>query len=98
MTKRTPAREIIRSSEFKRSLKRYRKSGIEFLEELERIITFLLFDEDIPDKYRDHKLANSKDFRDCRELHIKPDLLLIYRLTPDTLELIQLGSHSDLFE
>lgn len=34
-----------------------------------------------------------------RECHIKPDLLLIYRINSDVLELylMQVGSHSDLF-
>ena len=33
----------------------------------------------------------------CRDCHIKPDLLLIYRKTgDDVLELVRLGSHSEL--
>ena len=43
----------------------------------------------------DYPLAGEwKDHRDC---HIKPDLVLIYRL-PDAenLELVRLGSHSEL--
>ena len=36
----------------------------------------------------------SGDHRDC---HIRPDLVLIYRkLDPDSLELVRLGSHSEL--
>ena len=38
--------------------------------------------------------AEWKDFRDC---HVRPDLVLIYRKPgPDTLELVRLGSHSEL--
>ncbi len=48
----------------------------------------------LPNKYRDHQLTgNLKDFRDC---HIKPDLVLLYRATEDTVELVRLGSHSEL--
>jgi mRNA interferase YafQ len=37
---------------------------------------------------------NWSDHRDC---HIKPDLVLIYRLPDDeTLQLVRLGSHSEL--
>jgi mRNA interferase YafQ len=45
--------------------------------------------------YRDHVLAgNWQDHRDC---HIKPDLVLIYRKPdPQTLQLVRLGSHSEL--
>lgn len=41
-------------------------------------------------------IGNWKGFREC---HLKPDLLLIYRLTSDgkTLELARIGSHSELF-
>ncbi|HHX4257431.1 TPA: type II toxin-antitoxin system mRNA interferase toxin, RelE/StbE family [Legionella anisa] len=42
----------------------------------------------------DHATNNWSDHRDC---HIKPDLILIYR-KPDinTLQLVRLGSHSEL--
>jgi mRNA interferase YafQ len=34
---------------------------------------------------------------DCRDCHIKPDLILIYRKThAASLELVRLGSHSEL--
>jgi mRNA interferase YafQ len=49
----------------------------------------------VPDRLRDHALAGEwKDYRDC---HIRPDLVLIYRV-PDgeRLELVRLGSHSQL--
>jgi hypothetical protein len=45
--------------------------------------------------YFDHALSGEwRDFRDC---HIRPDLILIYR-KPDAenLELVRLGSHSEL--
>ena len=44
---------------------------------------------------RDHALTGDwKDYRDC---HIRPDLVLVY-LKPDhdTLRLVRLGSHSEL--
>jgi mRNA interferase YafQ len=49
----------------------------------------------LPTSYRDHALAgNWQDHRDC---HIKPDLVLIYRKpAPQTLQLVRLGSHSEL--
>jgi mRNA interferase YafQ len=49
----------------------------------------------LPTSYLDHALAgNWQDHRDC---HIKPDLVLIYRKPdPQTLQLVRLGSHSEL--
>ncbi len=36
-----------------------------------------------------------ESYRDC---HVRPGLVLIYRLPdPDTLQLVRLGSHSELF-
>jgi mRNA interferase YafQ len=40
----------------------------------------------------------SGDWAGCRECHVRPDLLLIYRKPDaDTLRLARLGSHSELF-
>ena len=46
-------------------------------------------------KYRDHALFGPwEDHRDC---HFRPDLVLIYRhADDDTLQLVRLGSHSEL--
>ena len=62
---------------------------------LREAIAMLAADEALPARFHDHALAGRwRDFRDC---HIRPDLVLIYR-KPDgeTLELVRLGSHSDL--
>jgi len=59
------------------------------------ILTMLIKEEGLAEKYRDHLLAgNWKDHRDC---HIKPDLILIYRrVEQGVLQLVRLGSHSEL--
>ncbi|WP_243405510.1 type II toxin-antitoxin system YafQ family toxin [Solimicrobium silvestre] len=46
-------------------------------------------------RYRDHPLTGEwKDHRDC---HIKPDLVLIYQKTDDSImRLVRIGSHSEL--
>ena len=92
-------REIERSSVFKRDFKRIysnprHKNDIEIL--LLSAIDFLVLDEILPFKLRDHDLIGQ--WRGHREWHIKPDVLLIYK-KPD-LKLLhpgRLGSHSDLF-
>jgi mRNA interferase YafQ len=59
------------------------------------VIAMLAADEPLPPRFHDHALAGGwKDFRDC---HVRPDLVLIYR-KPDgeTLELVRLGSHGEL--
>jgi mRNA interferase YafQ len=90
-------RTISRTSRFKKDYKReakgqHRKS---LDTDLRNALTLLVADSPLPERLHDHPLTGEwKDHRDC---HIKPDLVLIYRL-PDsaTLELVRLGSHSEL--
>jgi mRNA interferase YafQ len=85
------------TSRFKRDYRR-EKSGVlgkklDVL--LLETVNLLAADKPLPRRYADHPLAGEwNDHRDC---HIRPDLVLIYRL-PDagTLELVRLGSHSEL--
>lgn len=62
---------------------------------LPAVLALLATDTPLPAKYVDHPLRGEwRDFRDC---HVKPDLLLIYRKTSnDVLQLVRLGSHSEL--
>jgi mRNA interferase YafQ len=62
---------------------------------LPAVLTLLASDTPLPAKYVDHALRGEwKDFRDC---HVKPDLMLIYRKTgSELLQLVRLGSHSEL--
>ena len=58
-------------------------------------VTLLAQDLPLPRRYFDHPLSGEwSDHRDC---HIRPDLILIYRKPDgDHLELVRLGSHSEL--
>jgi mRNA interferase YafQ len=52
-------------------------------------------DQPLAEKHRDHALIG--DWKDHRDCHIKPDLVLIYRKLDDVvLQLVRLGSHSEL--
>ncbi len=55
----------------------------------------LATDNILPAKHNDHSLGGEwKDYRDC---HVKPDMVLIYRKpNPELLQLVRIGSHSDL--
>lgn len=75
-------------------LKEFKAVG--FLPELVEALCHLQNNQPLPEKYQDHPLkGNFKGFRDC---HIKPDLVLIYKITDDDiLELHYLNSHSEIF-
>lgn len=90
-------RTIERTSAFKRDFKRELKGkhGKDLEQILRAVLEFLITDAALPDRHRDHALTG--DWKDHRDCHVRPDLLLIYR-KPDeeTLQLVRLGSHSEL--
>jgi mRNA interferase YafQ len=90
-------RTIRRTTRFKRDYKREAKGRYRATldRDLRAVVLLLAADAPLPETHRDHALTgNWKDHRDC---HITPDLVLIYR-KPDaeTLDLVRLGSHSEL--
>ena len=86
---------LVRTNQFKRDYKRARKRGYN-LGKLVEVISMIASGESLPAKLRDHALLG--EFSDCRECHIQPDWLLIYRARRDELNLIRAGTHADLFE
>ena len=89
-------RYIEQTNLFKRQVKLAKKRGLN-IDKLQIVIQCLIKDNSLAVEYRDHKLVGN--FGGCRECHIEPEWLLIYRLTNDGgLELVETGSHADLFE
>ena len=86
--------KIFRTSSFKKD---YKKLNAKEKELLKPVIAKLANEEELEEKYKDHSLIGN--YLGCRECHIKPDLLLIYRIDNDILELalVRVGSHSKLF-
>ena len=66
---------------------------------LQEVIVMLMNEQPLPEKYRDHALVSSRDYKDMRECHIEPDWLLVYQIVRKTLilRLIRTGTQSDLF-
>ena len=86
------------TSKFKKDFKKMLKQGKDenkFLEVLNKLANGLELDE----KFRNHLLTNSKQYKDCNECHIEPDWLLVYKIEDKKLVLLLFatGSHSDLF-
>ena len=90
-------RTIDPSGRFKRDLRQELKGRYRAViaEELDDLIALLAADVPLPAHHRDHALTGEwKDHRDC---HVRPDLVLIYRKPDeDTLQLVRLGSHAEL--
>jgi mRNA interferase YafQ len=90
-------RTIEATRRFRRDFKRERSGrlGKKLDGLLKEVIDLLASDNALPVRFRDHALTGEwSDFRDC---HVRPDLVLIYRKPdPNTLQLVRLGSHSEL--
>ena len=83
------------STLFKKDFKKITKMPIPDIIEVGNVISTLQKGLILDAKYGDHPLAgNWNNFRDC---HIKPDLVLIYRIHETTLQLARIGSHNDVF-
>lgn len=90
-------RQIIQTSRFKKSFKKIVKHKSFKSEVFELVIILLANDVPLQGKYKDHGLKG--EFAGFRECHLSPDILLIYNKSGDDLflELIDIGSHSNLF-
>lgn len=82
------------SSAFKKDFKACVKRGYK-MPLLQAAIDTLRIPAALPEKNKDHHLIGG--FSGCRECHIEPDWLLIYKQTGDELQLVRTGTHSDLF-
>lgn len=85
-------------AKFKKDCKRARSRNLD-MKLLNKIIDMLANGQKLPEKYRDHKLNNDKQFKNCRECHVNPDWLLVYRIHQKELilECVRFGTHSELF-
>jgi mRNA interferase YafQ len=90
-------RAIRYTARFKRDYRR-EKSGV-LGKKLDKllldVVNALAANQELSERLHDHPLVG--EWRDHRDCHIRPDLVLIYRKPDDdTLELVRLGSHSEL--
>ena len=85
------------TNQFKKDFKVIQKGGYD-IERLKKVIDLLAKGDVLPKLYKDHAFVC--DWHGYRDLHIRPDWILIYRIVTDskTVELVRTGSHSDLFD
>jgi len=78
-------------------LKKYHKQDPKLTSELRKILNLLILGKKLDDKYKNHILKGQ--FKNCFERHIKPDILLIYKIEKQELLilLLRIGSLSKLF-
>jgi mRNA interferase YafQ len=90
---RTIERTGVFKRDFRRELKGTHRAVLET--EFPKLLQALAEDQVLEPRHRDHALSG--DWVDHRDCHLRPDLVLIYRKPdPETLQLVRLGSHSEL--
>lgn len=83
------------TTQYKKDLKKY-KNRPEKLKALEVILEMLMNEQPILSEYRPHHLSGQ--YNGCMECHIQGDFLLVwFDRERDIIELVRLGSHSELF-
>lgn len=82
------------ANSFKRDMKK-QSLDLFLTVEWNEITTALMNGRAMKEKYCDHELKGQwLGFREC---HIKPDLLLIYEPDDKVIQLVRIGSHSELY-
>lgn len=88
---------IAATKKFEKQLKKVNKQGKK-IEKLIIVVDKLANGEELEPKYKDHALIDNKYFKNCRECHIEPDWLLVYKYNDNELILflVETGSHSEV--
>ena len=88
-------RNIVKSGQFKKDYKRYRYN-LPKLKVLFRILSYLKEGKEIPPIHKPHKLHGF--YEGCMECRVENDFLLIWiDETTNTVRLLRLGTHHELF-
>ena len=88
-------KEVHYSTKAKKDLKRYRNNP-QKIAALHHILQYLVEGKRVPAQYSPHKLTGQ--YAGCLECHIENDFLLIWEdETTHIIEVVRLGTHSELF-
>ncbi len=89
--------ELAKTSQFKASLKRAKKRGLN-ISLLEDVIEKLRTDVPLEERFHNHELVGK--YKGVWECHVQPDWLLLYLKDEDVLvlTLVDTGTHSDIFK
>jgi mRNA interferase YafQ len=88
-------KKLFPSTQYKKDYKRYKKYPKK-IDALKEILKLLQEEKPIPGEYLPHMLHGN--YKGCMECHIQGDFLLIwFDPNSDIIELVRLGSHSELF-
>ena len=83
------------TTQYKKDYKRFKNNPAK-IKALKEVLEMLVNGQPIPEEYYPHMLKG--EYKGCMECHIQGDFLLIwFDEENDIIELVRLGSHSELF-
>jgi len=59
-------------------------------------VSMILNDENLPKEAKDHQLSGK--LKDFREFHISGDVIVLYRIDNEYLQILRIGSHNEIFK
>jgi len=59
-------------------------------------VSMILNRQELPKEAKDHQLKG--ELKDFREFHISADLVVLYRIENNALQLLRIGSHNEIFK
>ena len=89
-------KNVIFTGKYKNSMKDVRKYPEYNAKELEELINKLANGEKLDDKYRDHAMSTSSSLKGVRGFHLRGNLVILYRMSADTLEMLDIGKHNKI--
>ncbi len=77
-------------------LKDLRKSKLraKHLQKLFSYVSLLLNGQQLPPEAKDHQLKG--ELKDIRDFHIGGDVIVLYRITEEKVQLLRIGSHAQI--
>ena len=91
-------RDIINGNTYEKQLKKVKKYPKFNKDLLIELLSKIQAGQPLDTRYKDHSLAKHSPDKDrgCRDFHLTPNIVVVYRLTEDFVHLIAIGSHQDL--
>ena len=80
--------------QFVKDLKKVKLKG-KHLKKLFSYVSLLLSGQPLPPEAKDHQLRG--ELKDIRDFHLGGDIVVLYRITEDKVQLLRVGSHAQVF-
>jgi mRNA interferase YafQ len=87
--------KLFRTKTFKKDYQKIKISDDQYAQYI-KYLSLLLEDKTLPLEARDHTLIGN--YSGFKEFHISGDLLVIYYIENDIIQLTRIGTHSQLFK